>query len=117
MPDVKCKVVTLDNPNGLVDAAILEATFEGDFPGWEREHAAIFETSMMWALRPDLVKADKIKDDEATVVLPYDVVPAPKGTIPASGVLWHATKASREKGLAIVDSMVEGIGNIIKTEF
>ena len=111
------KVVMVGNPNATVDPAILEETFEGDFPGWEREHAAIFETSLMLALRPDLVRQDLIKDDESDFWLPYDVIPLQKGIVPESGVLWHASKASAAKGEKILASMVEALAEIIRKEF
>ena len=111
------KFVVLDNPNALVDPAILEALFQGDFPGWEREHAAIFETSMMLALHPELVHKELVRDDEAELVLPYSVYPTPEKAIPASGVLWHASKASQELGIKAMDSMVEAIAAIIRREF
>ena len=111
------RIVVLDNPNALVDPAILEALFQGDFPGWEREHAAIFETSMMLALRPDLVRTDLIRDDEAARVLPYSVYPTPSDVVPASGVLWHASKASKARGEEALASMVQAIADIIQREF
>lgn len=110
------KIVMVDNPNGLVAPEILERTFEGDFPGWEREHAAIFETSLMLALCPELVREELIRDDEAESFLPYDVMPPPPGLVPASGVLWHASKASRQKGLEIVESMTGALAEIIGRE-
>ncbi|MCC8166538.1 MAG: creatininase [Planctomycetes bacterium] len=109
--------VVLDNPNALVDQAILDDLFAGDFPGWDREHAAIFETSMMYAVRPDLVREDLIRDDEPTLVLPYSVYPPPAKTVPESGVLWHASKASRRLGLAVFESMVAAIAAILQREF
>ena len=111
------KIVIIGNPNATVDPAVLEDTFEGDFPGWEREHAAIFETSLMLALRPDLVRQDLIRDDESEFWLPYDVIPLQTGIVPESGVLWHASKASAAKGEKIVASMVEELSEIIRKEF
>lgn len=111
------KFVVLDNPNALVDQDILDRLFAGDFPGWDREHAAIFETSMMWAVRPDLVREDLIRDDEPELVLPYSIYPPPEKTVPASGVLWHAAKASRTLGEAACASMVDAIAAIIQKEF
>lgn len=115
-PDT-AKIVVLDNPNGLVDPAILAALFADDFPGWEKEHAAIFETSMMLALRPELVRETLIQDDEAALSLPYAVYPTPPAAIPASGVLWHASKASQKLGQDACASMVDAIVRIIASEF
>ncbi len=113
----RAKIVVLDNPNALVDQAILDSLFAGDFPGWDREHAAIFETSMMLALRPELVREDCIKDDQPEVYLPYAVYPTPNYVIPKSGVLWHATKANRQKGLEACASMVDAVSDILRKEF
>lgn len=110
------KIVVVDNPNGLVDQEILDDLFQGDFPGWEREHAAIFETSMMLALCPELVRKEQIADDESPAFLPYDILPAPKDVVPESGVLWHATKADEEKGKRAVESMVSALARIVEKE-
>ena len=40
-----------------------------------------------------------IRDDESPCFLPYDIMPSPEDLVPESGVLWHASKASREKGV------------------
>ena len=113
----RAKIVALDNPNALVDQGILDSLFAGDFPGWEREHAAIFETSMMLALKPELVRGELIADDEAEEFLPYSVYPAPARAIPGSGVLWHASKAAKGGGEKAAASMVEAIAAIIRKEF
>jgi creatinine amidohydrolase len=117
MSEYDPKIVVLDNPNGLVDQKILDHVFEGDFPGWEKEHAAIFETSLMLALKPSLVKEEKIIDDEAPKSNSYEILPVPQDVVPKSGVLWHATKASRAKGEAVCESLVNEISAIIKKEF
>ncbi|MCC8180401.1 MAG: creatininase [Planctomycetes bacterium] len=113
----RARIAVLDNPNALVDQTILDQLFKAGFPGWEREHAAIFETSMMMAVRPDLVRRDLIRSDEPEIVLPYSVYPTPAGTVPASGVLWHAAEASEEQGIAACASMVDAIAEIITKEF
>jgi len=111
------KVVIIDNPNSLVEDKVLDEVFDGNFPGWAREHAAIFETSLMMALKPDLVKNEKVIDDESENYLPYDVLPVPDDAVPASGVFWHATQASPEKGNAITESLVKALINLIEKEF
>ncbi len=111
------KIVMVDNPNGLVDQEILDDLFQGDFPGWEREHAAIFETSMMLALCPEQVRKELIRDDQSEEFLPYDIMPPPADLVPESGVLWHATKASGEKGARAAESMADALAGIIQKEF
>lgn len=110
------KIVVVDNPNGLVDQSILDEMFEGDFPGWDREHAAIFETSMMLYLCPELVREDKIISDESPNYYPYDILPPPDDIVPESGVLWHAAKASKIKGEKAAESMAEALAKVIEKE-
>ncbi len=110
------KIIVVDNPNGLVDPKILDEMFEDDFPVWDREHAAIFETSMMLYLKPDLVRQEKIISDESKNYKPYDILPPPADLVPDSGVLWHAEKASEDKGKKAADSMVDALADIIRKE-
>lgn len=110
------KIVVVDNPNALVDPQILDEMFGDDFPGWDREHAAIFETSLMLHLKPELVREDKIISDESKNYHPYDILPPPEDIVPESGVLWHAAKASRKKGEKAVNSMVDALAKVIREE-
>jgi creatinine amidohydrolase len=84
----------------------MEELFHGDFPGWDAEHAAIFETSLMLHLRPELVLMDRAVDDKSPSHPAYDVVPPPESFIAPSGTLWKATQATAEKGQLIWDEMV-----------
>lgn len=77
------------------------------FPGWPAEHAAIMETSLVMALRPDLVHARKIADDRALARPFYEVVPTPPEHVAPSGVLAEASKASPEKGRRLVELIVD----------
>lgn len=100
------RVMVHDNPAGTPSAAVMEELFHGDFPGWDAEHAAIFETSLMLHLRPELVLMDSAVDDATPSHPAYDVVPPPASFIAASGTLWKATQATAEKGRLIWDEMV-----------
>ena len=51
--------------------------FADEFPGWDVEHAAVLETSLMLHLRPDLVLFDRAVDDAAARHPFYDVIPTP----------------------------------------
>ncbi len=57
------------------------------FPGWAAEHAAIVETSLMLALRRDLVRESLIADDQAAERPFYELLPTPPQHIAQSGVL------------------------------
>ena len=56
----------------------MQLLFGDEFPGWDVEHAAIMETSLMLHLRPELVLFDRAVDDEAARHPFYDVVPIPR---------------------------------------
>jgi creatinine amidohydrolase len=105
----------------IVEAAFAELSppvmaelFGDEFPGWNREHAAVLETSLMMHLRPQSVLFDRAVDDEAARHPFWDVIPAPPDFVPASGALWKATRASVEKGASawreIVANLEAAIG-------
>jgi len=111
------RVISIDNPYATIDQRAIADMFPEDFPGWDVEHAAITETSLMLALYPELVRRERIKDDEAERHPPYDMIPAPADTIPASGVLYKATYGTKEKGKQLYELVVEGIAAAIRREF
>jgi len=86
----------------------------GGFPGWAAEHAAIVETSLMLALRPDLVRIELIADDAAAEPPFYELLPAPPSHIPASGVLARASMGSREKGERLAGMLVERLAAALR---
>jgi creatinine amidohydrolase len=119
-PDCGCKIVRVDNPNGLgikVDPGLEAELFGEDFPGWDVEHAAIWETSAMMAAHPEWVDEDKMIDGEPPRPFAYDVFPVPKDAAPPSGVFWKATQASQEKGERILKAVTRGLVEVIEQEF
>jgi creatinine amidohydrolase len=86
----------------------------GGFPGWAAEHAAIVETSLMLALRPDLVRTELIADDAAAEHPFYELLPAPPSHVPASGVLARASKGSASKGARLADMLVERLAGALR---
>jgi creatinine amidohydrolase len=100
------RVMVHDDPAGTPSEATMEELFHGEFPGWDAEHAAIFETSLMLHLRPELVSMDRAVDDQSPSHPAYDIVPPPQSFIAPSGTLWKATQATAEKGRLIWDEMV-----------
>jgi creatinine amidohydrolase len=97
----------------LISIETLNAIYDNNFPGWEIEHAAIAETSMMMALKPELVRTEQIHDYNLPRRLTYDVIPPPKGIIPEQGVSAKVGAASKGKGevlvLEAVDRLVEAV--------
>ncbi len=100
---------------GLSEHA-MEVMFEGDFQGWDVEHAAILETSLMLHLCPEKVLFDRAVDDASARHPSYDLVPAPDDFIPASGVLWKATLATAEKGAVVWPEIVAGLAVSVARE-
>ena len=96
------------------ELAFLFADAREGFPGWPAEHAAIMETSLVMALRPELVRTDLIADDRSAARPFYEVIPTPPEHVAASGVLAEASKASPEKGARLVDLIVERLAAAIR---
>lgn len=113
-PNVRLLIV--ENPMPDFSAKELEQIFPNGFPGWDVEHASIMETSMMYVIRPELVRRERIVDDQAKRHPTWDVIPAPDDFIPKSGVLWHPTEASEATGRLLIDAAVKRLVLAIKTE-
>ena len=87
-------------------AFLFEDAREG-FPGWPAEHAAIMETSLVMALRPDLVRADLIADDRSAERPFYETIPTPPEHVAPSGVLAEASRSTPEKGERLAAEIVD----------
>ncbi|WP_298224750.1 creatininase [Acidocella sp.] len=84
----------------------LDWIFPNGFPGTELEHASLIETSLMLALRPDLVELSKVPQESRASFPPYDIIPAPPSYLRASGVLADARGASAEIGRRLLEDHV-----------
>lgn len=96
---------------------LLDDLFDGDFPGWDLEHAATVETALMLALAPDSVRSDRIIDEVVPNVPGYSVFPQPAGLVPASGLLSRATPATAAMGARLVDTVVAALRAVTAVEF
>jgi creatinine amidohydrolase len=110
------RVVILSWWDQVSDEMIDELFAEAGFPGWEMEHAAITETALMQYFAPELVREDKIIDDQSERKPTYSIFPPPGDIIPKSGVLYKATYASREKGEKLAKQVVGTIVQIARQE-
>ena len=79
------KFIIMETPFDSFDKDTMDYLYPDGFPGWGVEHAAMFETSMMLYIAPELVLMDKGVDSEIEDNTFYDVLP-----IQAS----HTTKAA-----------------------
>jgi creatinine amidohydrolase len=101
----------------FVTRETLDRLFPDGFPGTDLEHASLLETSMMLALRPQLVELERVPSDGPAVFPTYDRYPTRPGLVPASGVLARAQGSSAEKGGWLIDDHVRLISEAIRTEF
>jgi creatinine amidohydrolase len=93
----------------------LAALAEG--PRKNMGHACEFETSMIMALRPDLVRRAEIKDDPPTddpvlrgLYLPDDMYQKTD-----HGCVGYPEQASAEKGKALLEKSIERVSAVIRT--
>jgi len=110
------RVVILSWWDQVSDEMVDELFAEAGFPGWDTEHAAITETSLMQYFAPELVREDKIIDDQSERKPAYSIFPPPDDIVPQSGVLYKATYASREKGEKLAKQLVDTIAEIAREE-
>lgn len=93
----------------------LELLFPDAFPGWDSEHAAVVETSLMMVLLPHLVWRELIADDRSPEHPRYDILPPPR-LLTQTGVLAKATDASEEKGRFLVRRMTDHLVELFAAE-
>jgi len=101
----------------LVQPEMLRRIFPNGYPGIDLEHASLLETSMMLALRPDLVDCGQIPHADPAHFAPYDRYPGNTGYLPRSGVLAVAEGARAEIGQWLIEDHVALISQAICKEF
>lgn len=123
------RVLPLDDSSGRkiviinwwehVPDEVLQRLFPEGFPGWEVEHASLTETSLMQALLPELVHVDRLPTNavRGRRAPRHKVFPEPAGLVPPSGILYTASGASASRGEALVQVLLDAIGEVLKAEF
>jgi creatinine amidohydrolase len=101
----------------MVRPETLARVFPDGYPGIELEHASVIETSMMMALRPDLVDLSKAADDGPARFKPYDIYPGPVQEVPPSGVLSMTAGSTAEKGRWLLADAIDGLERAVRGEF
>jgi creatinine amidohydrolase len=86
----------------VVKSEDLEDLFPDGFPGWDLEHAARVETSLMLALAPERVHCERMSAVDPVTPPPYSVLPTPQGTVPVQGSLADPRGANEEAGHALI---------------
>ena len=101
----------------FVKDSTLDKVHDGNFPGWNLEHAAVNETSLMLSLRPEIVDLEKLPDEPAPRILDYSVFPPSPDSVTKNGALCPATGASVEKGDLLLADIWAGYENTFANEF
>jgi creatinine amidohydrolase len=110
-------VMSIDSPFNAFAESELAWMFSEGFPGWDVEHAAIVETSLMLAARPELVRRDRVVDEVSDEHPWYDLIPAPPSHVTRSGTLSLATQGSVEKGERLLPMLVAKLVEALRKEF
>lgn len=100
-----------------VNNSTLDEIFNGKFPGWEYEHAAINETSLLLALSPESVDLSKLPDEKVPRTVNYTVFPPPEDIVTRNGALSPATGSSKEIGERILKDVWIGYEKTFEKEF
>ena len=100
-----------------ISDALIDSLFGDNFPGWDLEHAATIETSLMLALDPGSVRTDRIKDETIEYIPPYSTFPQPPGLVPVSGLLSRATPGSAAIGAELMEAILSSLETVVRAEF
>lgn len=87
------------------------------FRGWDLEHAAITETSLMLYFKPELVREDLLTDEGIEEVPNYQRYPISTTLIPKSGALYTSISSSAKKGELITENVIKNFTTFMKKEF
>lgn len=101
-----------------VNESDTDRIFDGEFPGWDAEHAGIVETSLMLHLAPELVHTERISTRRAEVAPPeYVVFPERPELVDPSGVLRTAHGADADIGKHLTGAIMKKAKKILNLEF
>jgi creatinine amidohydrolase/Fe(II)-dependent formamide hydrolase-like protein len=67
--------------------------------------------------RPEVVREDRISDDQANRSPAYSMKPAPDDFIPDTGSFYKASHASAEIGERVSNNVLDALGAAIDTEW
>lgn len=97
--------------------SVLDEIFDGNFLGYDLEHAALIETSMMLHWYPERVALDRIPPDATAQFSVCDVFPQDGRGVPDSGVLAPISGASAEKGAMIINATIQALVRQLRETF
>ncbi len=112
----QCKIL-LTGWAPFVKDKTLDDLFDGKFPGWDPEHAALLETSAMLGINPSIVDMSQLPNESAPRYPKYSIFPTPSDIVTKNGALAPAINASVEKGKLILDDVFECYEECFRAEF
>ncbi len=115
--DDKLRIIMLSYWDYLNDQGVIDTLYPDGLPGWDVEHAGLFETSLMLALYPHLVDLDRAEKHAPAKFPAYDVFPPHKEWTPAPGTLSAPQGSTADKGNLILKVCTSGIVEVVKKEF
>lgn len=101
----------------LDDQGVIDTLYPDGLPGWDVEHAGLFETSLMLHLHPHLVDLSQAIKHPPAKFPHYDMFPPHKEWAPEPGTLSAPHGATAEKGELILNTCTKGIIAVVKKEF
>lgn len=111
------KVITLSWFD-LVEQPVIDKVFDAvPFPGWELEHAAIAETSLIMHYEPALCQPEKMVDEGVETLPVYEVFPLLHNVVPPSGSLHTPRSSTACKGAILAENVVSQLLDILEREF
>lgn len=111
------RILMLSYWDYLNDPEVIDTLYPDGLPGWDVEHAGLFETSLMLALYPQFVALDRAEKHSPAKFPPYDVFPPHKEWTPAPGTLSAPQGSTAEKGELILQVCTAGIIAVVNQEF
>ena len=101
----------------LDDQGVIDTLYPDGLPGWDVEHAGLFETSLMLHLYPHLVDLSQAVIHKPAKFPHHDMFPSHKEWTPEPGTLSCPQGATAEKGELIIKTCANGIIAVVKKEF
>ena len=98
----------------FVSDELIDEVFGDAWPGWEKEHAALTETSLMLAISAEKVDTkEEFPTDVTTTDTDYTLLPESPESLPPSGVFADCTGASAEIGHKILDEITKQMSDAV----
>lgn len=101
----------------IPDQAIVEV-FGSDWRGWLYEHAGLTETSLMLQCAPEMVRTDRIREDNSIPsAYRFRILPWDRANFAHSGSTLGPKGCSADRGALLLDHFVKGATALVRDQF